>query len=70
MRLVRRLAPLLGILAGCGFAQKPYADDPLLRGGRTVWTLREPLPVPQPVPVRPLIEPPPPPIVPISPRWE
>jgi hypothetical protein len=68
MRLVRRLAPLLGIIAGCGFAQKPYVDDPLLRGGRTVWTLREP--APPPAPARPLIEPPPPPIVPISPRWE
>lgn len=69
MRLVRRLAPLLGILAGCGFAQKPYADDPLLRGGRAVWALRE-QPAPQPAPARPPIEPPPPPVVPISPRWE
>jgi hypothetical protein len=70
MRFAGRLAPLLCLLAGCGFAQKPYADDPLLRGGRTVWTLREPPPAPRPAPVPPLLEPPPPPIVPISPRWE
>jgi hypothetical protein len=72
MRFVWRFAPLLGLLAGCGFAQKPYADDPLLRGGRSVWTLREPpaAVAPQPPAAPPPIEPPAPPIVPISPRWE
>jgi hypothetical protein len=68
MRFAGRLAPLLCLFVGCGFAQKPYADDPLLRGGRTVWTRREP-PVQTPA-APPLIEPPPPPVVPISPRWE
>ncbi len=34
MRLVRRLVPLLCLIAGCGFVQKPHANDPLLRGGR------------------------------------
>jgi hypothetical protein len=71
MRFAGRLAPLLCLAAGCGFAQKPYADDPLLRGGRSVWMLRElPSPAPQPQPVPPVIEPPPPPILPTSPRWE
>jgi hypothetical protein len=70
MRFVGRLAPLLCLAAGCGFAQKPYADDPLLRGGRTVWTLREP-PAPQPAAAEPPIEPPPPPVArPTAPRWE
>lgn len=41
MRLVARVAPLLALVAGCGFAQKPYADDPLLRGGRAIWYSRE-----------------------------
>lgn len=76
MRFVRRLAPLLALASGCGFAQKPYADDPLLRGARGVWTRREPNP---PAPLGPtaltppapvVIEPPQPPLVPISPRWE
>lgn len=69
MRFVRRLAPLLALTAGCGFAQKPYADDPLLRGGRSVWARPEaaaPLDPPAPA----AIEPPQPPLVPISPRWE
>lgn len=71
MRFAGRLAPLLCLAAGCGFAQKPYADDPLLRGGRSVWSVREP---PPPAPQQPappaVIEPPPPPVAPTSPRWE
>lgn len=74
MRFVRRLAPLLVLAAGCGFAHKPYADDPLLRGGRSVWTRRESPPPLVPSPLAPpapaVIEPPQPPIGPISPRWE
>ena len=73
MRFVGRLAPLLCLAAGCGFAQKPYADDPLLRGGRTVWTVRDPNPPAPPQlapPVQPPIEPPPPPALPTAPRWE
>lgn len=61
MRFVVRFAPVL-CLAGCGFAQKPYADDPLLRGGRAVWLSRDavaPGPQKPAPPVR--IEPPPPP---------
>ena len=68
MGFVRRLAPLLCLAAGCAFAQKPYADDPLLRGGRSVWTRREPNP-PAPLPPT-VIEPPQPPLAPTSPRWE
>lgn len=68
MRLVRRFVPLV-CLAGCGFAQKPYADDPLLRGARSVWTAREPPPPAAPAEPPP-IEPPPPPVVPIAPRLE
>jgi hypothetical protein len=73
MRFVRRLAPLLCLSAGCGFAHKPYADDPLLRGDRAVWKRREPVApappnaFPQPPAV---IEPPQPPLAPTSPRWE
>ncbi|AWM36838.1 hypothetical protein C1280_07280 [Gemmata obscuriglobus] len=53
------------VTTGCGFATKPYANDPLLRGSRAVWFAREPLP--QPVPTAPrAVEPPPPPIS----RWE
>ena len=71
MRLFGRFAPLFCLLAGCGFAQKPYADDPLLRGGRSVWTVREPNPPAPLLPgAPPRIEPPPPPVAPISPRWE
>lgn len=74
MRFVRRLAPLLALAAGCGFAQKPYADDPLLRGARGVWTRREPNPpaplAPAALPPPVAIEPPQPPPAPISPRWE
>lgn len=77
MRFVVRLAPLLCLASGCGFAQKPYADDPLLRGPRSVWTRREPYP-PAPPTVAPtpqqlppaLIEPPQPPLAPTSPQWE
>ncbi len=70
MRFVVRLAPLLGLCAGCGFAQKPYADDPLLRGGRSVWATREPAQPVTPPAVPAQIEPPAPPVVPTSPRWE
>ena len=44
MRFVVRFAPLLCLAAGCGFAQKPYADDPLLRGGRAVWVSSDAIP--------------------------
>jgi hypothetical protein len=71
MRLAGRLAPLLCVTAGCGFAQKPYADDPLLRGGRAVWATREPSGVEStPPPASPVPEPPRPPDVATSPRWE
>jgi hypothetical protein len=54
------------LAAGCNFAQKPYADDPLLRGGRAVWLARDANP-----PSETRIEPPrPPDLTPISPRWE
>ena len=63
MGFAGRLAACLGAGAaclgavGCGFAQKPYANDPLLRGGRTVWLARDVTsPVPPPAP--PLLEPP------------
>lgn len=71
MRFVLRLTPLLCLVAvGCGFAQKPYADDPLLRGGRAVWLARDTIP-PSPPPAAPqVLEPPRPPNVPTSPRWE
>jgi hypothetical protein len=60
MRFVVRLAPLLCFSAGCGFAQKPYADDPLLRGGRAVWSSRDPIASAPPAPLEPVvIEPPP-----------
>ena len=67
MRFVLRLTPLLCLAAGCGFAQKPYADDPLLRGGRAVWLARDTIPPPA---APPLLDPPRPPNVPTSPRWE
>jgi hypothetical protein len=67
MRLVVRLAPLLCLVAGCGFAKKPYANDPLLRGGRAV--SRE-APPPEPPAAAPVIVPPRPPAQPTSPRWE
>lgn len=40
---MRRLYPLLMCLlaGGCGFGKKPYAGDPLLRGGRGVWGDRQ-----------------------------
>jgi hypothetical protein len=68
--LWRLAAGVVGVAAclagGCGFAQKPYAADPLLRGGRAVWLAREAEPPPEPK-----IEPPPPPgPAPTSPRWE
>lgn len=61
---LRRLAPVLCLAAaGCGFGHKPYANDPLLRGGRPVWLARDPA-APTP-PTGPLaqqpVEPPPPP---------
>ncbi len=68
MRFVVRLSPLLFLAAGCGFAQKPYADDPLLRGGRAVWLARDTIP---PVPLTttpPVLDPPQKPTT--SPRWE
>ena len=61
MRLVVRLAPLVCLVAGCGFAQKPYADDPLLRGGRAVWLSRDALPPAQPAVIEPPQPPPEPP---------
>ncbi len=76
MGLAGRLATRFGagvacVLAfGCGFAQKPYANDPLLRGGRIVWMPRDTL---APVPAAttdPLLEPPPMPIGATSPRLE
>lgn len=69
MRLVARVAPLLALVAGCGFAQKPYADDPLLRGGRAIWYAREAPPevteppAPQLLPIEP-------PRAPTFPRWD
>ncbi len=70
MRFVVRLAPLLCLAAGCGFAQKPYADDPLLRGGRGVWLSRDTPPA-QVKPAAPVvIEAPQPPAIIISPKWE
>lgn len=70
MRFAVRLTPLLSLaVAGCGFAEKPYADDPLLRGGRAVWLSRDPSP-PDPPPTPQLLEPPQPPLVPTSPQWE
>ena len=69
MRFVVRLAPLLCLIAGCGFTQKPYADDPLLRGGRAVWLSRDAIPPAQPQPAAPaVLEPPQPPPRPTSPR--
>lgn len=72
MRLVVRLVPLIGLAAGCGFAHKPYADDPLLRGGRAVWLSRDAIPPAHARPVAPPpIDPPQPPAEPAtSPRWE
>jgi hypothetical protein len=70
MRLAVRLAPLVCLAAGCGFAQKPYADDPLLRGGRAVWLARDAVPPPAPPTPPAAIEPPQPPAIPTSPRWE
>ena len=70
MRFVVRLTPLLCLAAGCGFAQKPYADDPLLRGGRAVWLARDTIPTVPLTTTPPLLEPPQKPNVPTSPRWE
>jgi hypothetical protein len=70
MRLAVRLAPLVCLVAGCGFAQKPYADDPLLRGGRAVWLARDAIPPAPPATPVAAIEPPQPPAIPTSPRWE
>jgi hypothetical protein len=65
---MRRLYTLLIALvaaSGCGFGKKPYADDPLLHGGRGVWGDRQ---AAQQVPDRVLPEPeaPQPPNVPES----
>lgn len=71
MRFVVRLAPLVCLVAGCGFSQKPYADDPLLRGGRAVWLARDTIPPAQAqADLPPAIDPPPPPRLPTSPRLE
>jgi hypothetical protein len=54
---MRRLCALLIALVaagGCGFGKKPYADDPLLRGGRGVWGNRQQA---RQVPGRPMPEP-------------
>jgi hypothetical protein len=75
MRGLWRLAAGVGgvaacLAAGCGFAQKPYADDPLLRGGRAVWLTGDATPPAEPPP-EPIIEPPRPPgPVPTFRRWE
>ena len=59
MRRAVRLAVLWAGLspAGCGMAAKPYANDPLLRGGRAVWLSRDAAPPPLPGPP-PAVEPP------------
>jgi hypothetical protein len=71
MRLGVRLAVLCaGVFApGCGFAQKPYANDPLLRSGRAVWVPRD---APVPVPTAPIMieAPRPRPAPPVTSRWE
>ncbi|QJX00260.1 hypothetical protein FTUN_7885 [Frigoriglobus tundricola] len=71
VRLAARIgtAGVCAALVGCGFAQKPYAGDPLLRGGRAVWWTSD---VPPPVPpaTGPLPVPPPEPAPPTSSRWE
>jgi hypothetical protein len=69
MRFVIRIAPLVCLVAGCGFAHKPYIDDPLLRGTRASWILHDEPPLPE-VPRAADIEPPPPPDVTLSPRAE
>jgi hypothetical protein len=72
MRFAVRLAPLLCLAAGCAFGQKPYAADPLLRGGRGARPPREGPPAAAPVAPSP-IEPPPPPQADgtaTSRRWE
>jgi hypothetical protein len=65
---MRRLCALLIALvaaSGCGFGKRPYADDPLLRGGRGVWGDRQ---IARQVvdPALPEPEAPPPPNVPES----
>jgi hypothetical protein len=58
------------LAAGCGFAQKPYAGDPLLRGGRAVWLSRDVTPPSEPPPEASIEPPRPPGPAPTSPRWE
>lgn len=68
MRFAVRLAILCAVcgFAGCGFAKKPYANDPLLRGGRAVWPSHDEAPAtPAPAP-----EPPQPPATPVTSRAE
>ncbi|VTR94273.1 unnamed protein product [Gemmata massiliana] len=62
MRIAARLAMLCAGLSfvGCGFAQKPYTNDPLLRRGRAVWLSRDPAPTNPPF-QPPVIEAPAPP---------
>lgn len=54
-------------LAGCGFAHKPYDNNPLLRDGRAVWPARD---TPRAKPVPPPVEPPQPPPLPVTSRLE
>jgi hypothetical protein len=65
MRLALRIAVCAAGFAvvGCGFAEKPYTNDPLLRGGRAVWLSRDAIPPqpPQDAPKIPAIVPPQPP---------
>ncbi len=66
MRFAVRLA-ILGVgcgFVGCGFAKKPYADDPLLRGGRAAWLSRDATPATTP-PKQFAVEPPQPPTTPV-----
>jgi hypothetical protein len=58
MRWALRLAANLPVaaclaVAGCGFAQKPYANDPLLRAGRAPWITHD---TAQPIPSQPPAE--------------
>ncbi|AMV27629.1 hypothetical protein VT84_24720 [Gemmata sp. SH-PL17] len=71
MRIAARLAMLCAGLSfvGCGFAQKPYTNDPLLRRGRAVWLSRDPVPANPPFQPS-VIEPPSPPAELVTSPWE
>ncbi|MBP3954214.1 hypothetical protein J8F10_02750 [Gemmata sp. G18] len=71
MRFAVRLAMLCAglSLVGCGFAHKPYAGDPLLRRGRAVWLSRDPVSPPAPF-LPSVIEPPQPPVEPVTSQLE